>query len=393
MQIGLDPLTTFLALVTSTTAAAMVLLWCYWLNRGEKSLLWTAIGFFSASTATFVLAGRDFLPESVAIAGGGSLLMFGASALIIAGLSFSRKAVPIWLPFAGPLAWLAACSVPAIYNVPDYRVVALSALTAIAYFIAACAFFVRDGLLTRVPLVALLTIHGFFCLSRIPMTLFDEGAGLSAVAPLWFSVSALETLVFIQFVAFFMVSLTKERVERRLSDAAHTDQLTGLGNRRAFFLHGEGALALATRNKSPFSIVVFDLDRFKAINDAFGHPTGDAVIQAFARAASARLRASDFIARLGGEEFAAILPGTSGEHAGLVALHINQAFEKSVAELGIDRLACTASAGVARVSPGVQSLPALMSVADRALYEAKSLGRGQVRLAAPVAPALLSDAA
>src|SRR5690606_10606221 len=121
--------------------------------------------------------------------------------------------------------------------------------------------------------------------------------------------------------------------------------------------------------------------RFKSINDTHGHPTGDDVIRAFAEAAAARLRASDFVARLGGEEFAAILPDTTVEHAGLVALHINQAFEDAVAALGVPGLSCSASAGVTRVGPETPTLASALSAADKALYEAKALGRGQVRIA------------
>src|SRR5690606_10235147 len=131
-------------------------------------------------------------------------------------------------------------------------------------------------------------------------------------------------------------------------------------------------------------IVLFDLDHFKSINDRYGHPVGDTVIQTFARAASHRLRAGDFIARLGGEEFAAILPDTSGEHAALVALHINQAFENAIGDMAQKGLACTTSAGIARFTSGTNTLERMMTVADGALYEAKDRGRGQVRLAEPV---------
>jgi diguanylate cyclase (GGDEF)-like protein len=198
--------------------------------------------------------------------------------------------------------------------------------------------------------------------------------------------ATLEALVAIQLVAFLMVSLTKERVESQLREAALCDPLTGLGNRRAFFQRGEAATALASRNGSQLAVIVFDLDRFKSINDSHGHPVGDSVIQAFAHAAAERLRASDFVARLGGEEFAALLPDTDGARAGLVALQINRAFEAAVAALPHPGLAGTASAGVADLSPALPTLDDLLQAADRALYEAKAIGRGLVR----VAPAALA---
>jgi diguanylate cyclase (GGDEF)-like protein len=238
-------------------------------------------------------------------------------------------------------------------------------------------------LLTRLPIVIVIAVHIGFVLLRIPFVLADDVAGISFAGAGWFGMATLEALVVIQLVAFLMVSLTKERVENRLRDAALTDPLTGLGNRRAFFERGEAAAALALRTRGPLAVIVFDLDRFKSINDRHGHPVGDSVIKAFARAATDRLRASDFVARLGGEEFAALLPDTDGARAGLVALQINQAFEAAVASLPHPGLTGTASAGVAELSPEAPTLADLLSAADAALYQAKAIGRGQVRVSRP----------
>ena len=382
MALQIDPATMFLALVASTMAATLVLLWCFYLNRGEKSLLWTALGFLLSAVATFLMAGRGSLPDWLAVLVGGSLLLAGGSFLMIAAMAFNRKPVAAWVPLAGPTVWLAACSVPALYANFDARVIVLSTIASVYYFAAARAFAVRDGLLTRLPMTVVLIAHGAFVLFRIPFILTDGVAGISLAGAGWFGMATLEAVIFIQLTAFLMVSLTKERVESRLRAAALTDELTGLANRRAFFERGEAAVAQALRNGSPLAVAVFDLDRFKDINDRHGHPIGDVVLQAFARATARRLRGGDFVARLGGEEFAAVLLDTDGERAALVALQVNLAFEAAVTEMACADLAGSASAGVATLSSALPSLEALLSAADRALYEAKAMGRGQVRLSA-----------
>ncbi len=189
----------------------------------------------------------------------------------------------------------------------------------------------------------------------------------------WFGPAALETVIFIQVVAFLFVSLTKERVESQLRSAALTDPLTGLGNRRAFFERSEAALTHNRRHGRPTAVIVFDLDRFKEINDRHGHPVGDMVIQTFAETATGRLRAGDLVARLGGEEFAAMLPDTTDTQARAVAEDISHAFEAAVAALSPAGLRCTASAGVA-ATLATSSLEELLTAADRALYQAKGQG-------------------
>jgi diguanylate cyclase (GGDEF)-like protein len=325
-----------------------------------------------------LLSGRGVLPQWLAIMGGGAVLLFGISFIIIAGRSFNRQRTPLWLPLAAPALWVAVCQVPQIFGNPDIRLTTLTLMSASLYFVAAAAIAARDGVRTRVPMAVALVIHGSLSLGRIPFIFTDGVAGISTDLT-WFGLTTLEAMAFIQVTAFLMVLMCKERVENRLRETAQTDQLTGLANRRAFFQRGEAALAQAQRSGAPLAVIVFDLDRFKEINDTHGHPTGDAVLQTFARAALHRLRASDFIARIGGEEFAALLPDTDGAQGAFVALQINQAFESAVRELGHPNLAGTASAGVSHLTSTESVLVDLLSVADRALYEAKAMGRGQVR--------------
>jgi diguanylate cyclase (GGDEF)-like protein len=224
---------------------------------------------------------------------------------------------------------------------------------------------------------AMLVIHSAFVLMRVPMILMDQPSQ-GAFSGAWFGIAALESAIFIQIIAFLMVSMIKERVESQLRSVALTDPLTGLGNRRAFFEASMAVVAQNARHGRPTATIVFDLDRFKEINDRFGHPVGDAVIRTFADTATKRLRAGDIVGRLGGEEFGVTLSDTTGAAARLVAEQLNEGFVKAVAAMARTGLSCSASAGVAESPKTTCSLEDLLTSADRALYEAKALGGGQV---------------
>ena len=374
MALLIDPPTMFLALVASTLAAVVLLFWSFWLGRGERSLLWVAIGFLTASVANLFLGGRGTLPAWLTIDVAVALLLFGTGLTWTATRMFNGRPAPIWVPLAGPILWLLACRVPAFHESSEARVIAGTAIAAIYYLAAAREIVaIKDGLLTRFAVSVALAVHSVIVLLRVPFVLADGSSTSASFVTTWFGPAALETVIFIQVLAFLFVSLTKERVESQLRSAALTDPLTGLGNRRAFFERSEAALAHNRRHLRPTAVIVFDLDRFKEINDNHGHPVGDAVIQTFATTATGRLRAGDLVARLGGEEFAATLPDTTDTQARKVAEEISRAFEAAVASLSHSGLRCTASAGVAATS-GASSLKELLTSADRALYQAKRQG-------------------
>jgi len=169
----------------------------------------------------------------------------------------------------------------------------------------------------------------------------------------------------------------KESAER----LARTDPLTGLLNRRAFTELAEREIQRARRFGHPMSLLAIDLDRFKSINDNHGHAAGDAVLEHFARVASAQLRSLDVIARLGGEEFVIMLPGTDSQGAFHVAERMRQAIGDSVLQLEALALRYSASFGVAAFEPCQPGLDRWLARADAALYEAKAKGRNRVELA------------
>lgn len=174
----------------------------------------------------------------------------------------------------------------------------------------------------------------------------------------------------------------RKQLEARLEQQAMTDPLTGLGNRR--FLEDQAALemARAQRSGAPLCLIAIDLDHFKRINDTYGHDIGDRVLQAFASTARSQLREGDVLGRMGGEEFAVLLPNTTREQAMQVAERLRQSVEATPAEVNsdimkADRLTYTASLGVTLVSVTETSVKPAIKRADQGLYTAKEAGRNQ----------------
>ncbi|MBH8580816.1 GGDEF domain-containing protein [Bisbaumannia pacifica] len=163
-----------------------------------------------------------------------------------------------------------------------------------------------------------------------------------------------------------------------LIQQSRTDPLTGLDNRRHLYEVAAQEFARYRRDAGPLSLVLIDLDHFKRINDAYGHPTGDAVLVALARTLLGEVREADRVARLGGEEFAVLLPDSDPAGAARLAERIRA----RIACLELPERAAgerlTASLGVATATPQMAGLEALYAVADRRLYRAKAEGRDRV---------------
>ena len=171
--------------------------------------------------------------------------------------------------------------------------------------------------------------------------------------------------------------------EHALEDMALTDPLTRAGNRRYFDQTLERELHQAQSSGQPLSLGVLDLDHFKSVNDKHGHPAGDLVLVGFAAVVRRMLRNYDHIARIGGEEFAVVLPRASTAQALEVMERICARLRAQPIAIGADKsLSITCSAGVAEVHSGSDDVAGLLARADEALYRAKREGRDCVRRAA-----------
>jgi diguanylate cyclase (GGDEF)-like protein len=177
-------------------------------------------------------------------------------------------------------------------------------------------------------------------------------------------------------VAQGRVALENARLHNLVRRQAQTDELTDLANRRRFMSALEQEIARTSRFGMPLSLVLFDLDRFKRVNDHCGHQVGDLVLRRTADAVRMRIRGTDLAARIGGEEFAILLPGSDAGGAVTFAEELRRDLRREVKVEGV-RWPTTASFGVAEFHPGMSS-EALVGAADRALYQAKADGRNRV---------------
>ncbi len=179
-----------------------------------------------------------------------------------------------------------------------------------------------------------------------------------------------------------------EAARRQAEILAREDPLTGLLNRRAFFERGKEEVGRALRHRQPLSVIMLDIDRFKAVNDGFGHGVGDKVIREVALTLTTVLRDSDIKSRVGGEEFAVILVQTPQESALIMAERLRVAMAAcqvavegspaGSAKTGDAGVTVTASFGVSQLADGMDSLEAVLASADAALYQAKNSGRNRV---------------
>lgn len=171
----------------------------------------------------------------------------------------------------------------------------------------------------------------------------------------------------------------EERLRAKLGEVASRDSLTGLLNRRAFSSAFERELARAERARLPLSLVLFDLDHFKDVNDRFGHAAGDEALRRFALILREECRPGDLTARMGGEEFTAALFGCDGDDARAWAERVAARLREEAAADGVP---LSTSGGIAFAEHGGATLEPMLQRADRALYAAKAAGRRRIEVAA-----------
>ncbi|WP_425269180.1 GGDEF domain-containing protein [Malonomonas rubra] len=166
----------------------------------------------------------------------------------------------------------------------------------------------------------------------------------------------------------------------RLRELVYQDALTGLYNHRYFQETLESEMARAKRYQASLSLVLFDIDNFKAVNDSFGHPAGDLVLMNIATAVKGAVRNSDVVARFGGDEFAIILPSTNAAGAKTFAENLRLAVEGIASLIDGQAISATVSLGVVTVLPSQASMSKseLIEIADNNLYQAKQQGRNRV---------------
>ncbi len=168
-------------------------------------------------------------------------------------------------------------------------------------------------------------------------------------------------------------------VQQRLEKQAHFDELTGIANRRHFIQMLEKEISRSHRHNLPLSLTFFDVDKFKSVNDTYGHKVGDDVLKSIARAVSDNLRQEDFFGRLGGEEFCVFLPGQPIEQAWVIIERYRLAIEAITHNSDQGEFNVTASFGLSELKKQ-DTVNTLLEKADQLLYQAKNNGRNRIEV-------------
>jgi len=283
-----------------------------------------------------------------------------------------------------PLLWIAACTIPAFFNHLPYRI-ALSSVLVTPFLAMSGIEFWRgrsERLPSRWPIVIIFASFSVFMGIRVPlMYQMPFPFGAQPMEPGWLGAFNLLMFAHVLLLCVLIVSLSKERLELEQRTKAQTDPLTGALNCRAFITLGTRMLQRHEHDKRPLCLLFLDIDRFKSLNDQFGHSGGDDVLMNFVRLVNGCIRPTDFLFRIGGEEFCCLLPHANTEQAYRVAERIRYQFEQTMMEVSGTLTRATVSLGIASTDSFGYDIETLMRRADMAVYAAKRSGRNRVVVA------------
>jgi diguanylate cyclase (GGDEF)-like protein len=382
----LDVKTMFVVTIAIATILGFLLIYAWHQHRNIPALAWWGCAHLVASIAVWLIGLRGALPDFWTIEISNALLFIAAGMTWTGARLFDGNRISFIGIFGGATAWLIAGQITGFMAAPRGPIVFSSMIIALYTFGAAIEFWRgrQENLLSRLPLIVMLSMHGALYLARVPLAILMPGAKSdSFFSTAWFGVIGLESLLYMIATAFILLAMAKERTELEHKVAATIDPLTGVSNRRAFLDTAVRSLKQRSRAPQPVSALLFDLDRFKSINDNYGHAVGDRVLRMFADIAMSELRSTDLLGRLGGEEFGAVLFGAEATSAAATAERIRQAFAAThPGGDGRDQDGVSVSIGVATVPMHESTeIETLLTRADEALYVAKARGRNRVEVA------------
>ena len=375
----LDIATLLLVTFVLTFLVGVLFLLSWVQARRTPALAIWGVAHIVGALASGGLALRGVIPDWISI-GAANAVMVVAYGLIWSGVrAFEGQSLRLTLSVFGGWIFAAACLVPDFYGSIEARVILASLIA--AGFCAASAYEIWRGrterLVSRYPAMILLCAYGLCYAVRIPAALIAPlPKGGDALQSPWVAILCFAAMLFTIAISFTFMALTKERAERSQRLAASVDPLTGIANRRAFVVEAEAMLA----RSSPSALLLFDLDHFKDVNDTYGHAVGDGVLVAFCALGRALLPKERVFGRLGGEEFACLIPVCDAEAARREAARFGRAFA-ALRLPTLPNLRVAVSVGVAVSEPGHEDFDALMRRADLALYRAKRNGRNRAELA------------
>ena len=377
MNLDLPTLMVMQSFALACAGAVMVFAWSQ--DRTVAVLaLWGIANIVAAAGILSLMLGFT-MHQPAWLAIGGILMPLQSGLMWKAARTFDAKPAPLYLTLLGPVIVGLAGAAPVLKDVTGSLSLVAGALYAMA--LATTLWLGRkERLAARWPLIILSAAHAGALFIGTYST-FDGSTSQDAV-PLvasLFGFIYFESIVFALGTSLFIYALVKERKEATGRMAALVDPLTGIANRAGFLENAERVLERCRRSGAPVSVTMFDLDRFKGVNDRHGHAIGDAVIRKFCEITTAALRPNDVFGRLGGEEFAVVLPGSSIEAAYARAERIRASFAENCQFIQERQVNATVSGGVSVSVNAEQTLDALLEDSDVALYGAKAEGRNRIK--------------
>ncbi|MCU1287826.1 MAG: hypothetical protein JWN60_55 [Acidobacteria bacterium] len=378
-----------LMLVTALLSVAMIFVW-----RKHKTYPGFGLWAFSNFTAAvgFLLVGfRGSLPDFITIIGANAFA-FGSIVLSLEGIRRFRGVSSRKYFSLGSILLLILLFSYFTYveNNLLARIIIVSLMSGIACFLCAIELMRKDesGINNAYKQVGILFIlAAVTSIARTFLTYrFSDIQDLFSPDTIQ-SFSFVGTILFTIALAFGYIILNSERTQNELQKTqseleklATTDFLTGINNTRKFFEISANEIQRCQRFRTSLSVIMFDIDFFKRINDTFGHAAGDKVLIEVVGICKKTLRGIDVLGRLGGEEFAVLLPHTDIKGALTVAEYLRAAIEKAEFKLFSETVNVTASFGVSGLLDKDKQIKTVLGRADSALYEAKRNGRNQVVL-------------
>lgn len=348
-------------------------------RRGETYWMSWFGGNVALGLALVIFVFGKQLPAIVVIIFPNLLLVIGFGLRWRAARQFGGRSSSPALAFAPAILLLAVCLSPFFFG--SYRAVFITA-NSLLVILAILIFYEfwrdrSDALPSRYGLLLAYGVVAFsFGARSIQGIFFDGGMPLLNPEDFRLQIHLAVALFHTTASGAFALSIAYERNARELRLTAMSDELTGLPNRRAFVarLHD----VISASDEPEFALTVFDIDHFKQINDEYGHGGGDEALRACARTFLEALPKEAFFARIGGEEFGAILPGLSEDESCQIADRLRRAIKAANIAYDGREIALTVSAGICHSASVPRSFDAMMRAADSRLYGAKNAGRDRV---------------
>lgn len=384
---SLDPLTLWsvVLLVGLMLSAAMILVWL--MTPDEPALAYWASFPALLSAGIAGAMARGTVPDFVSIELANTVILLGYG-LVWTGLRvFDRRRARLGYVIMVPLLWILLCQFPMFRDSIFNRIILLS-FTASGLMVLCLSQLWRgwaEPSRMRGVVFGLMVASMGMTLLRIPFAGgLSDGNKLALFTNPHFVWIGLVAMLIMILVAFALVLMVRERVEMTYRSAAERDALTGLLNRRGFMKQASPVC----QKGGVVGLMIFDLDRFKLVNDRFGHAAGDRVLMVFAEVLRLDLGPADVVGRIGGEEFVALLPGVRPNVARQSAERIQRSFRDGLErlELGGGSVECSVSIGLAigdlpssrTPEEADAELVRVMAKADGVLYEAKFKGRNRI---------------